>query len=423
MLFNPFADAEDEKIERLSGRLKQLAEYVTKEYLRVFSNKHPEFTFHNEGHSDRVGEYIGQLVSLPCVERVNTTELFLLLAGTWTHDIGFVVGTREGHNEESSKRIREDEVIRAYLGNQAAIDVVADLAYNHSSSVLVAAIADRVRRVRLHDDLEPGQVRLKFLSCLLRLADALDIDERRAIGIEEVLQDLPEISQSYHYCHLRITNVRVDRKLCQVKVEGLVKTPEDREKVLLFVKKRLKLEREVKDVASPIQRYITDFKDTLSCEIDVSEAVPEELPQCVTYEFLSPTPTPLELFENWKQLHKQLHGLHIIFTNGPYFEIERILQEAKEGKSLDWDRVKYVWENCKHSAYLPALELLQKARFPEPPLRDLRIAGDRVEDSLARHSFPDTFDALREFRTVLAVEFSKVDEELRKIGSEVLASN
>jgi hypothetical protein len=423
MLFNPFADSGDEKIRRLSGRLEELAKYVTEKYLRFSSNKWPEFTFHNEDHSDRIGEYIGQIVLLPCVERVNNTELFLLLAGAWTHDIGFVVGRREDHNEESSKRIRKDEVIRAYLGNQAAIDVVADLAYNHSSSVPVAAIADRVRRVRLYDDLEPGQVRLKFLSCLLRLADALDIDERRAIGIEEVLQGLPEISKSYHYCHLRITHVGIDRELCQVKVEGLAKTAADREKILLFVKKRLKLEREMKDVASPIQRYITDFKDTLSCEIDVSDTVRDELPRCVSYEFLSPIPTSLELFENWKDLHKQLHSLDSMFTDGPYLEVERVLQAAKEGKSLDWDRVKYVWENCKHSAYLPTLQLIQKARFPEPPLRDLRIAGDRVEDSLARRSFPDTFDAFREFRAVLAVEFSKVDEELRKIGSEVLASH
>jgi len=420
--FNPFTASEDKNVRRLSAQLAQLVDHVTKQYLRYSSNRWPEFTFHNEGHSNRVGEYIEQLVLLPCFKPVNGTELFLLLAGAWTHDLGFVVGAREGHNEESSKRVKEDDVIGALLGSQTATDVVAELAYNHSSSVPVAAIPNRVPWVRLSDDLRPEPVRLKFLCCLLRLADALDIDERRAIAREEVLQELPEISRSYHYCHLRITHVRVDKELCQVVVQGLVKDARDRQKLRWFLESRLKLEQEVRDVALPIQRYITGFRDTLNYEIDVSDTVREKLPECVSYEFLSPTPTRLELFENWKRLHRQLDGLLSMFTDGPYREIERVLKEAKEGKGVDWNRVRYVWENCKQSTYLPALKLVQKTRFPEPPLQALKKVGDRVEDSLSRHSFPDTFDALREFRAVLAVEFSKVDEELQKIGSEVLAS-
>jgi len=430
IMFNPFVDSENESVRRLSGRLEQLADYVTEKYLQVSSNKHPEFTFHDEGHSDRVGQYIGQLVSLPCVEPVNTTERFLLLAGAWTHDIGFIVGAREDHNKTSREKIWADEIIRGYLCTSpqmgdAAVNVVAELAYNHSSSVPVVAIEDQELWVQLSSSLAQEKVRLRFLSCLLRLADALDIDARRAIGLEEVLQDLPTISKAYHYCHLRIAHVRVDRKLCQVKVQGMVKKAVDKQKLLLFVRERLKLEREVKEVALPIQRYITDFRDTINYEVIVRDMVREELPECVDYKFLSPTPTPLELFENWKRLHKRLHDLHSMFTDtdGPYIEVERVLQEAKEGRGLDWDRVKRAWENCKHIAYLPTLELVQKARFPEPPLRDLRTAGDCVDDSLARLSFPATFDALREFRAVLTVEFSKVDEELRKIGSEVLARN
>ncbi|MFQ6100727.1 MAG: restriction endonuclease [Anaerolineae bacterium] len=421
--FNPFTASEDENVRRLSARLAELANHVTTQYLRYSSNRWPEFTFHNEAHSNRVGEYIEQLVRLPCYEPVNVTELFLLLAGAWTHDLGFVVGARESHNEESSKRIKDDDVVGALLGSQAAIDVVAELAYNHSSSVPVAAIPNRVPWVRVSDDLKAEPVRLKFICCLLRLADALDIDERRAIAREEVLKELPEVSRSYHYCHLRITHIRVDKDLCQVVVQGLVKDARDRQKVRWFIEKRLKLGQEVRDVALPIQRYITGFRDTLNYEIDMSDTVRERLPECVSYEFVSPTPTYLELFENWKRLHRQLDGLLSMFTDGPYREIECALREAKEGKSVDWNRVRYVWENCKQSTYLPTLKLVQKARWPEPPLQALKKVGDRVEDSLSKHSFPDAFDALREFRAVLAVEFSKVDEELQRIGSEVLASH
>ena len=287
----PGYSAQDPLPAYLGTLLYKLQDHTTEAYLKTASLANPSYAFHDEGHSARVSNYLEQLASLhePTV-RLNPAEYFLVMAGAWTHDIGFAQSShREIHHEQAREIICNDRTIRAYLGNdETAIEVVARLAYNHSSKVDVTSIEDWQPTV----ELIPGQshlVRVRHLSCLLRLADALDIDHRRAIRNRILLQKLKSsnpVSYGYHVCHQRIQYVGINSQTRQVDIRAMVQTKADRDRIRRFINKRLKLRREVKTLVPYLWQYIPGLKDELNLDIQLTPQAPRLPAIIVTSEFL-----------------------------------------------------------------------------------------------------------------------------------------
>jgi len=135
--------------DRLPGHLGtllyNLESHVTEMYLQTASVANPSYAFHDEGHSTRVSNYLEQLASMHHPEFcLHPVEYFLVMVGAWTHDIGFAQSPRrEIHHEQARNLVYQDRSIRAYLANdEIAIEVVARLAYNHSSKVVISSIDD-----------------------------------------------------------------------------------------------------------------------------------------------------------------------------------------------------------------------------------------------------------------------------------------
>jgi len=272
--------------------LNKLQDHVTRTYLQTASLANPSYAFHDEGHSERIIDYLNQLTSLhQLTHRLSSVEHFLVMAGAWTHDIGFAQSSARGvHHEQARDIVFTDDSIRAYLdNNETAIEVVARLAYNHSSKVDVISIEDWRPMVELVRG-QTGVVRVKHLSCLLRLADALDIDHRRTIRnpvlFKKLRSDNPA-SYAYHLCHQRIQSVRVNPQSRQIDVQALVRTKTDKDRIKRFINERLKLRREVKTLVPHLWSCIPDLKDELNLDIQCTTLAPALPASIVTEEFLN----------------------------------------------------------------------------------------------------------------------------------------
>jgi hypothetical protein len=288
----PGYSVQDALPAHLETLLYRLEDHVTDTYLQTAPLANPSYAFHDEGHSKRVANHLEQLASLhePIVY-LNPVEYFLIMAGAWTHDIGFAQSSRrEIHHEQAGEIICKDRTIQAYLGNdKTAIEVVARLAYNHSSKVDVIFIEDWQPPIT---ELIPGRthrVRVRHLSCLLRLADALDIDHRRAIRNKELLEKLKSsnpISYAYHLCHQLIQFVGINPQTRQVDIQALVRTKADEDRIRRFINERLKLRREVKTLVPYLWQCIPGLKDELNLDIQRTSQAPALPASIVTREFL-----------------------------------------------------------------------------------------------------------------------------------------
>lgn len=291
----PGYSVQDRLPAHLGTLLYRLEDQITETYLKTASLANPSYAFHDEGHSRRVADYLEQLARLhePTL-RLNPVEYFLVVAGAWTHDIGFAQSSqREIHHEQAREIICKDRAIQAYLGNdETATEVVARLAFNHSSKVDVASIADWQPVI---SGLIPGQnhpVRVRHLACLLRLADALDIDQRRAIRNKVLLGKLKSsnpVSYAYHLCHQRIQYVGINPRTHQVDIRTLVRTKVDQDRVSRFINERLKLRREVKTLVPYLRQYIPGLKEDLNLDIQRTPQAPALPAKVVTKEFLNGT--------------------------------------------------------------------------------------------------------------------------------------
>ena len=288
----PGYSAKDPLPAYLGTLLYKLQDHATEAYLKTASLANPSYAFHDEEHSARVSNHLEQLASLhEPTASLNPAEYFLVMAGAWTHDIGFAQSShREIHHKQAREIICNDRTIRAYLGNdETAIEVVARLAYNHSSKVDVASIEDWPPTI----ELIPGQshrVRVRHLSCLLRLADALDIDKRRAIRNRVLLEKLKSsnpVSYAYHVCHQRIQYVGINSGSRQIDIRAMVQTKIDQDRIRRFINERLKLRREVRTLVPYLRQCILGFQYEINLDIQLTPQAPRLPAKIVTKEFLS----------------------------------------------------------------------------------------------------------------------------------------
>ena len=185
----------------------KLSEYE----LNFWQTNAPEFTDHGRGHCIRLMERLDQLVPDSIIAQMSALEVYILLCGTWLHDIGMLVREQRGE-KFSPKQIREihhelsrDLVLEKYreygIQHKKEAEYVAKLCYCHRVVTIGQEFANR------REPVGSETIYPRFLAGLLRLADEMDMDYRRA----------PE-------CTLEVIKLRGDSerfwKTCQ-KVKGI----------------------------------------------------------------------------------------------------------------------------------------------------------------------------------------------------------
>lgn len=178
----------------------------------------PEFTDHGANHCIRVVEALDKLVSEEVMGRLNESELYFLLSSAWLHDIGLLskqIGPtrlepkeiRERHHELTKIYIMSNAKYREYdIYSETEARTIADICYCHRQ-VSIQSVCEASVPIGAHS------VHVRFLSALLRLADEMDMDFRRASE-----------------CTMELINLRGDSadhwKACQL-IDGVACAPQD----------------------------------------------------------------------------------------------------------------------------------------------------------------------------------------------------
>src|SRR5262249_24388816 len=134
---------------------------------------------------------------------ISAYELFLAMMAVLYHDIG-LLRQREKH-EEISKALLEGDNQDAYIINKLDKEIIAAAVVSHSSS---KDIEQECRRFSPEEIIANQKARPKVVAVLVRLADELDEDHRRADAILQLRLDVPpESAFFWNFCQ-RVLGVR-----------------------------------------------------------------------------------------------------------------------------------------------------------------------------------------------------------------------
>ena len=199
-------------------RFDRIIEMVTNVSGRV-NALFPTYTNHDVTHLKHVENYADRIIPNEIKSELNLDEVFFLLCGIWLHDMGmifkdnelelfrsktederdtFVVNIRESHNIRSETFIKENK---------------EKLGLNWHEAEIIGKIAKGHRKIDLHDvvddDYEGSNIRISFLSAILRLADECHVDKTRESALSKIGIDKKTIHDFYN-SHEKIDYVRFD---------------------------------------------------------------------------------------------------------------------------------------------------------------------------------------------------------------------
>jgi hypothetical protein len=213
--------------------------------------QHPFFNDHGVGHAERVIEYLDKLLEEE-KNYLSKLEVFILLTAAWLHDIGMMINVKDGktlsnteirqyHHELSRIFIRQHYQILG-LPNRHIGYALADICYCHRRTVKIESIFTKREPFEFLGD----SFRPRFLSALLRIADSMDCDARRAPElITNVIMKLPEKSRKHWLVCQSISGVDVSKQDSALIVDGSYTSSSEKK---LLKEKVLDLYDEIKTV-------------------------------------------------------------------------------------------------------------------------------------------------------------------------------
>jgi hypothetical protein len=165
-----------EKIERIRTDVDKLIQ------IRGAQPFNPYFTAHGIPHIRNVMRYAGFFINAlkHTSAKLNDDEVFVLSAAVWLHDVGMMVA-KDNEDENVTRKLHN---IRSY---EYIIRNHQDLGLSQGDLYIpVARVAKAHRDIDLEDDKYNNYtcfkdpIRLRLLSAILRIADALDVGNARA---------------------------------------------------------------------------------------------------------------------------------------------------------------------------------------------------------------------------------------------------
>jgi hypothetical protein len=220
--------------EERKNIIRKIADSIEPLFAKIFES-FPDFTPHGIKHMFSVIKNLENLV-----DRLNITvdanESFTLLIAAILHDVG-MNPTLFNDDPKDADEIQKRIVRERHHTRSAQFIEESPLLGNISSNLrsIAAKMAKGHRQVNLHaseyDD-PPDFNHLRFLSALLRLADELEITEKRVQFLDifkeksDYLASLPEESRRHWESHLSITDWDISEKGELVEVYGKIETYE-----------------------------------------------------------------------------------------------------------------------------------------------------------------------------------------------------
>lgn len=163
----------------------------------------PEGNNHGRGHINRVLGYLDLLLGPKPLKHIGPYELFLAMMSILYHDIG-LLHQRKGH-ADISKALLEGDTNDAYIINPIDKEIISAAVVSHSSSKDVARECGRFSPEEI---IGKYRARPTVIAALVRLADELDEDHRRADPILQQHLNLPPESKFFWLFCQRVRGVR-----------------------------------------------------------------------------------------------------------------------------------------------------------------------------------------------------------------------
>jgi hypothetical protein len=200
--------------ERLFTRYSLLKDRLITDEYNFWAMGFPGGNDHGPGHIIRVFEKLDNILSETIIDKriIGVYELFLTMMSVLYHDIGMLQG-RSNHAVKSSGLISElidgiefyKEDNNSYLFDIHDRDIIRAVIECHSSKSDIEAVCQGFAQ---EETIAGYRVRPRIISALVRLADELDEDYRRApVRLMERMA-IPEQSQFYWLFCQRISGIQ-----------------------------------------------------------------------------------------------------------------------------------------------------------------------------------------------------------------------
>lgn len=165
----------------------------------------PEGNSHGRSHIQRVLAYLDMMLGKDPLHHLSVYELFLTMMSILYHDVGILRARKE--HPEISKRLLEDDRNDAYVINKIDKEIIAAAVVSHSSS---KDIAKECAQFSPEEIVGKHRARPTVVAALVRLADELDEDHRRADPILQGKLEPPATSEFFWRFCQRVRGVRPD---------------------------------------------------------------------------------------------------------------------------------------------------------------------------------------------------------------------
>jgi len=239
------------------------SQLLTNEY-EHWAASFPSGNNHGPGHINRVLDKLNELLGADALDAdiIAPYELFLCMMAILYHDVG-ILRARQGHPDWSAAFLDRDE--NAYVINPQDKPIIRAAVVSHSSSKDIndeCSAFSQIEQIGSHD------VRPRVVAALVRLADELDEDYRRAPPQAAEKIGLPPDSEFFWMFCQRVLGVRPERQKLEIAINVRFEKSDvarivflggsQRSFISAFAEKLAKINHERKTVAAflpPMLRY------------------------------------------------------------------------------------------------------------------------------------------------------------------------
>lgn len=345
----------------------------------------PHFSKHNKSHSETILNNIVNVLGKNVIEQLSSTDLWLILESAYCHDLGMVItveminaALQDGSFLKYFRSVLADPFHEMY--KYAAFYAIKDgklilkqndfslmmydsvrflmsdyfrsrhadnslKAIANTDSVLALDLPKAIVPTRLismmgavcrshtlnfnevmslpqvENGIATDMAHPRFVACLLRLGDILDIDNNRFSDVfMKTISEMPELSQLHKDKHLSITHLRIDSKY--IEVNAKCKSP----RVAKVTKDWFSWIKE--EVNNQTLRWNTIVPDDISCYLPTISHLDIEIEG---YDNLSTIEMPQFTIDVNKAL-ELLQGKN--FYKDPFDSIRELLQNAVDSTLL-----------------------------------------------------------------------------------------
>lgn len=196
--------------EELYDKYKVLKNRLLNKEYEHWAASFPTGNNHGPSHIKRVLEYLNHLLGAKPLELVKPRELFLAMMSSLYHDTGILRGRKE-HAAKSALFVLEDR--NTYILNEHEREIVSAVVASHSGT---SDIETECSRFSSEENIGGATVRPHMIAALVRLADELDEDYRRADPILEQRLSIPNESKFFWRFCQRIRGIELRQPSHQI---------------------------------------------------------------------------------------------------------------------------------------------------------------------------------------------------------------